>query len=319
MSQELNLSSNTLRASDYKPTFSGHETFPLRYGWLQKACEAVAGAKDGADAIHIFRDPASIARFGLGRNMVGSLRYWAVGSGVIEDLDEGGLTVSWLGDLLFGANGLDPYLEEDAALWLLHWHLTGREKLTAFYWLFNEYSGGVFSRKELVSALMKLVEAQEWPRVSETTVERDVQCLLRTYLGGRGGNEAGDSIMSELGLVRPLGNGRFSLARGSKPTLSDSIFLFSVMDYWDRRAADRATLSYEALAFNGGSPGRTFLLDENSLIERLENLDHLTSGKIVWSETAGLRQLVRRGDWTDQECRELIRADLSRETRRAAA
>ena len=25
---------------DYKPQFSGHETFPLRYGWLKKAFDA---------------------------------------------------------------------------------------------------------------------------------------------------------------------------------------------------------------------------------------------------------------------------------------
>ena len=25
---------------DYKPVFSGHETFPLRYGWLKKAFDA---------------------------------------------------------------------------------------------------------------------------------------------------------------------------------------------------------------------------------------------------------------------------------------
>lgn len=313
------MSSNTLRASDYKPTFSGHETFPLRYGWLQKAHEAVVSAKDGADAIHIFRDPASIARFGLGRNMVGSLRYWAVGSGIIDDLDANGLAVSWLGEMLFGEEGLDPFLEEDAALWLLHWQLVGRERLTAFFWLFNEYSGGVFNRKDILTALMKLADTQEWPRVSETTVERDIQCLLRTYVGGRGGNEAGDSIMSELGLIRPLGNGRFSLARGSKSTLPNSVFLLSVIDYWNRSATDRSTLSYEALAFDGGSPGRAFLLDESSLIERLENLDRLTAGKIVWSETAGLRQLVRRGDWSEGEARDLIRRDLSRETQRTAA
>ena len=27
---------------NYRPQFSGHETFPLRYGWLKKAFDQVA-------------------------------------------------------------------------------------------------------------------------------------------------------------------------------------------------------------------------------------------------------------------------------------
>ena len=30
-----------LYQSDYQPQLSGHETFPLRYGWLKKAFDAV--------------------------------------------------------------------------------------------------------------------------------------------------------------------------------------------------------------------------------------------------------------------------------------
>ena len=29
---------------EYRPRLSGHETFPLRYGWLKKAYDAVEGA-----------------------------------------------------------------------------------------------------------------------------------------------------------------------------------------------------------------------------------------------------------------------------------
>lgn len=310
---------NTLRDPNYKHTFSGHETFPLRYGWLQKAFEAVESAGDGSDAVHVFRDPASIARFGLGRNMVGSLRYWAVGAGIIEDLEPSGLGVSWLGEMLFGNDGVDAFLEEDGALWLLHWHLAGRDRLTSLFWLFNEHAGGAFTRKDIVSALMKLSENQAWQRVSEVTVDRDIQCLLRTYVGGRGGSEAGDSIISELGLVRPLGNGRFTLARGAKASLPDSVFLYAVWDYWQRSAKDRSTLSYEALAFDGGSPGRVFLLDEVSLVERLETLQALSDGVFSWSETAGLRQLVRRREMSREEIVKQVKDSLSSDSRRDAA
>lgn len=307
-----------LLEADYRPTFSGHETFPLRYGWLQKAYFAAAEAGSGSDAVHLFRDPTSIARFGVGRNMVGAMRYWATGAGILKD-SENGLEVDWLGDLLFGDGGLDPYLEEDRSLWLLHWHLASRPRLTAFYWLFNDYSGGIFTRKDVVRPLLTLADESAWPRVAETTVDRDMQCLLRTYIGGRGGNEAGDSILSELGLIRPLGQARFVIPRGQKHTLSDAVFLSALWDFWASVAPDRATLSYEAVAYQSGSPGRVFSLDEVALIERLEALERVSVGTFVWSETAGLRQIVRRKEIGRSDLLELLREDFRSPIKRVAA
>tara|TARA_R110000787_G_scaffold180697_4_gene292791 strand:+ start:3089 stop:4027 length:939 start_codon:yes stop_codon:yes gene_type:complete len=312
------LATTPLLDAEYRPTFSGHETFPLRYGWLQKAYDAVVEADSGAEAVHVFRDPSSIARFGVGRNMVGSMRYWATGAGILKEADDG-LVADWLGDLLFGESGLDPYLEEDGSLWLLHWHLASRPKLTAFYWLFNEFSGGIFTRKDVVRPLLTLAEDASWQRVAETTVDRDLQCLLRTYVGGRGESEAGESILAELGLVRPLGQSRFSIPRGQKPSLPDAVFLSALCDFWQSSAEERATLSYEAVAFQGGSPGRVFSLDEAALVERLEGLERASGGALAWSETAGLRQIVRRQELCRSDLNALLRDDFNSSVKRAAA
>lgn len=303
--------SNPLLSADYRPTFSGHETFPLRYGWLQKAFEAVDQAESGVDAVHVFRDAMSIARFGVGRNMVGSLRYWASGAGILSSETEEGLAVDWLGDLLFGKDGIDPYLEEDGSLWLLHWHLASRPRLTSFYWLFNEYAGGIFTRKDIVRPLLALAEDAGWQRVADATVDRDIQCLLRTYVGGRGENEAGDSILAELGLIRPLGQSRYSIPRGQKPSLPDSVFLLALWEFWNVNAPDRSTLSYEAVAFHGGAPGRVFSLDESALVERLEGLERSSRGALAWSETAGLRQIVRHKALARSDLINIIRDDMN--------
>ena len=34
---------------NYRPHFSGHETFPLRYGWLKKAFDRVAETEDNPE------------------------------------------------------------------------------------------------------------------------------------------------------------------------------------------------------------------------------------------------------------------------------
>lgn len=288
------MSTQELKNEQYRPSFSGHETFPLRYGWLQKAYRAVREASSPKDAIHVFRDPASIAHFGVGRNMVGAIRYWAIGAGIIDDTSEG-IVTTWLGDMLFGQDGIDPFLEEDSSLWLLHWHLAARPRLTSNYWLFNEFRGGSFARHEIVTALLTLAQECGWSRVASTTVDRDLQCLLRTYIGGRGSSDAGDSILSELGLIRPLDRQRSRLSRGNRPNLPDAVFQFCFNEFWEGFAPDQNTMSFENVAYAPRSPGKIFLLNEESIVERLERLDEMSGGLLVWSETAGLRQIIRNG------------------------
>lgn len=312
------VSARGLKSDNYRPCFSGHETFPLRYGWLQKAYEAVVDADSPKEAVHVFRDPESIARFGVGRNMVGSIRYWATAVGILTETDEG-LEVSWLGDMLFGETGTDSYLEEDASLWLLHWHLAGRARLTSAYWLFNEFQGGSFVRHDIIAALLKLAQDQAWSRVAPTTVDRDLQCLLRTYIGGRGSSEAGESILAELGLVRPMDRHRSQLSRGRKPSLPDCVFVFCLNDFWNEFSMNQNTMSFENATYAPGSPGRVFLLDEEDIVERLERLEQTSAGDVVWSETAGLRQIIRKGARPQEEQRAILRKSLTKDDLSKAA
>lgn len=298
-----------LKNDQYRPCFSGHETFPLRYGWLQKAYSAVNDAPSPKDAIHVFRDPESIARFGVGRNMVGAIRYWATGAGILCETDDG-LVTAWLGDMLFGPDGIDRYLEEDSSLWLLHWHLAARPRLTSAYWLFNEFRGGSFVRQDIVSSLLALAQECGWSRVAPTTVDRDIQCLLRTYIGGRGSSDAGDSILAELGLIRPMDKNRSRLSRGQKPNLPDAVFLFCLNEFWDNFAPAQSTMSFENTAYAPRSPGRVFLLDEEDIVERLERLEDISDGTLVWSETAGLRQIIRNGNHSEDLERKNLRDAL---------
>ena len=51
-----------------------------------------------------------------------------------------------------------------------------------------------------------------------------------------------------------------------------------------------------AIAHEPGGPGRVFLLDENDVVDRLTALNDVTGGVLRWSETAGLKQVVRDVD-----------------------
>lgn len=285
---------------NYRPQFSGHETFPLRYGWLKKAYDAVAATEDKQENKFIFLDDDAIARFGVGKNMVASMRHWGVASGVLSD-PQGAPSIrsTELGHLLLGSDGLDPYMEHPATLWLVHWNLSARPYKTTWFWAFNHYPDMTFDREYIAKGISRLAKERGWSRVSSTTIKNDVACFVRTYtaqspIGSSSNDDTFESPLTELGLIKATGKrDGFRFVRGAKTTLGDGVFLYALLNFWSAYS-NTATLSFEAIAHEPGSPGRVFLLDEDDVVDRLFSLEEITCGKLRWSETAGLKQVVRK-------------------------
>lgn len=305
---------NILLGEDYRPLFSGHETFPLRYGWLKKAADAVIERSNEDGNRAIFLDDSAITTFGVGKNMVKSMRHWSVACGIIaEEAKTGQLSLTELGQFLFNkANGADPFLEHPSSTWLLHWNLCSgyapKNLKTTWYWAFNCFNRTTFERRELVEGLLSLAEKQGWERVSHMTVQRDVECFVRSYENHLGTDSAVednlDSIFAELGLIQGE-RGKFTFMYGEKTSLTMEVFIYALLQYWDTQNKQN-TLSYESVAHNIGSPGRVFLLDEFDLAERLIALEDITNGALVWSETAGLKQVLRKKQVTQEEIFSLL-------------
>ena len=298
----------------YSPQFSGHETFPLRYGWLKKVFDRVAETEDQPENRAACWDDGAIARFGVGKNMVASMRHWAKAAGVVKEPAVNSVRTTELGRLLFGPTGLDPYMEHPATLWLIHWQLAARAEKTTWFWALNHYPAITFERDSLIKRLGRLAKDRNWSRVANTTIKNDVACFIRTYvarpLSGKTGNDdALESPLTELGLIQPVGkNDGFRFVRGPKTTLGDGVFTYALMDFWSRYS-NAATLSFEAIAHAPGGLGRVFLFDENDVADRLATLDDVTDGAVRWSETAGLKQVVRNIDTGDESALSWLRID----------
>lgn len=292
----------------YKLQFAGHETFPLRYGWLNKAYERVTHVSEteGGDTNSIFTDEGAISLFGVGKNMVLSMRHWALAAGVLQIAETGDgarLLPTPFGKLLLAET--DPYLEHPASLWLIHWHLAARPgRATTWYWAFNELNEPNIDRELLSDRLSRRIAAlresgrMKESRIADTTIRRDIECFVRTYLtrpiSGRTVQEDNlESPLSELTLLQPVGVGNaFRFRRGPKPTLPDEVFLFGLHAFWSQQLyKTRREFSVEAITHEPGSPGRVFLLDEESVAERLVSAAELTGGAIRWDESTGMRQI----------------------------
>lgn len=314
-----------LYLEDYRPQLSGHETFPLRYGWLKKAFDAVQETENNSENKTVFLNNDAIARFGVGKNMVASMRHWAAAAGVIADAPGSNLIrTTDLGRMLFGPKGLDPYMEHPATLWLIHWQLSARPEKTTWFWAFNHYPAATFDREHLVRGLDRLAKELEWARAAGTTIKNDVACFVRTYVAQQASGQAGhedalESPLTELGLIKAVGKrDGFRFVRGPKPTLGDGVFVYALIDFW-LRFSKAATLSFEAITHEPGSPGRIFLLDENDMVDRLAVLDDMTDGAFRWSETAGLKQVVRDDELSLANALRYVKKDYAGTTRQEAA
>lgn len=301
-----------LEDSRFRLQFAGHETFPLRYGWLKKAYDAIKEAEESGqrDTRTVFTDDSAIAYFGVGKNMVTSIRHWALASHVLyvpNDDDSssavGQVRRTALGRLIFESSG-DPFLERSASLWLLHWHLAATPgRATTWYWAFNELNEPTFSRDVIRTRLVRrcdeLREAGrlKHSRITESTLKGDVLCFIRSYAArpeaGRATHEDNlECPLTELGLVQPVDVGAsFQFRRGPKSTLPDEVFLYGLVQFWETLFPSRREFSVESLTHEPGSPGRVFLLDEESVAERLARLADLTNGAIHWDESTGMRQV----------------------------
>ncbi|MGA2705691.1 MAG: DUF4007 family protein [Isosphaeraceae bacterium] len=278
-------------------SFSGHETFPFRYPWLKKGFDAAL--KDG----HVFVRDDAITTLGVGKNMVRSIRHWCLAAGVLGENREGGpgLQPTELGALLLADDGLDPYIEDPATLWLVHWQIaSSRGRAATWFWSFSYFHEPEFTREALTSALYRWTQTLSGKEIAESSLKRDVEVFLRTYVPSRQsrGDVAEDSLdcpLVELGLItQPRDGHAYRFRRGAKQDLPDGILLFAVLRFWERHSPTTETLALNDLGRQPGSPGRLFKIDESSLAERLEGIERQTMGRLSYRETAGLRQLYRK-------------------------
>jgi hypothetical protein len=280
-------------------SFSGHDTFSFRYGWLKKGVDAAEG-----DPMFYGR-PDALVKLGVGKNMVRSIRHWCLATRMteerqVENSRKRAIAPSVLGRELLSDNGWDPYLEDIGSLWLLHWLLVAnRARATTWHLSFAALHDAEFTRRRLFEFVQSHAKQAE-KSVTENTLTRDISCFLRTYVPTDPTakvpiEDTLDCPLVDLALIRELDGGQsYRFVIGAKPSLPDAVFGYALVQYWREQARNRNTLSVQECLYGVGSPGQVFKLDENSLVQYVDQLQVTTDGALDLDETAGLKQIYFR-------------------------
>ena len=286
-----------LGKAKYRPKFSGHDTFPFRYAWLTK----IAHYLEEGDVKKIKEFERyklqTMSEFGVGLNMVKSMRHWSLVTKVCDKNFE----LTDFGKFVFSKKkAVDPYLEKNETLWLLHWMIASDSSLTTWFYLFNYHPSIIVNREQVTNELLQIGKFSKWKGISPNTIKRDVDCFIRTYLvSHKKGEITEDSIecpLAELGLLQQTyTKNEFELHKGPKSSLSQGIFEFALNDYWSKQ--NNQIITFEKLMYDFGSPGKVFQLDEKSLEEYLDNMGQSANKIFQFDKGAGgLRQISKIKD-----------------------
>lgn len=289
-----------------KAKFTGHDTFPLRHGWLFKAFNVIKnnGLLTTTDQNHAM---CTIAQLGVGKNMVNAIKYWSEVSKIVETkvVDRNMVqSITPMGLYLFKElGGRDPFLEDIGTIWLVHFLLNfDDEQLTAYRYFFNYSNLIYFEKTKLVEEL-----AEESVRLTGSdvgkvaTVKKDVDCFLATYAEKARNKTKRLSVdedyftspLTELNLIKEIGRGFYQCDRDERHTLPINIFMYALVRYFLFFNAEFQSrqVSFEDILSKPLSPGRIFRLSETELGRLLDESVAESHGSITWVDSLGLKQV----------------------------
>ncbi len=275
-----------------KMAFGRHETFALRYGWLSKGFQNLLKTPGILES-----DDATVV-LGVGRNMVTSIRYWLRACQMISPVDN---TPTELGNLLLTDDGFDPYLEDEATIWLLHWLLvTNSEQATSLYWFFCLFHKAEFTVQELATALTDFANDKMANRkkVSSSTLKNDAALICRMYTQSKADaraplEDALDSPFSLLGLVHHSSASKLYQSRpAARSALPLGVLGFAVCQLFEEKQLTAIPMEdFMYSRENLAAPGAVFRLSESDLVAKLERLVDFIPGVFEIRDTAGQHQL----------------------------
>lgn len=258
-------------------SFSGHESFHCKSLWLRKGYDYLL---DG----NSFTDVDAMAKLGVGKNMVASIRFW-LRAFSISKADE----ITDIATYLFDAeNGRDPFAEDLNTLWILHILLVTTRVASIYNLTFVEYQREKkeFSRDELRNFIKRKCSVPEQKNVyNENTIKKDIGVLLKNYVAPKDLKNIEDfsALLIALELIVNKETDTYSYRVTEPNEIAPEVVLFALllMSNCDK------TLSFDSLQ----QLSLTLCMPIVSLIEVIRLLEKQYPETIVFSDNSGIKNV----------------------------
>lgn len=260
-----------------KLKLQGHEKFPLREGWTSKALRIIPDMPD------VFLKKDATDMFGIGSNMVKSLRYWMRAFGLtIENASEG-TKLTEIGKIIAR---YDPYLENAFSLWIMHSCISkNKEEATTWFMYFNHCDADDLTKNEIETILLREVKKYAAGQsFSEKSLSSDVDVLLNMYSKNKEKSDPEDknvSPFSQLALIKNM-DGRYIKNHPNKKSFSEMIVLYELV----LMSKDSEGVSIEEAVHGENGLANIYNLSSVMANDYFDRLD--AAGYIHVNRTAGL-------------------------------
>lgn len=255
-----------------------HETFSIREGWIEKGIH------------YINQDSRSMSSengtrvFGLGSNMVKSLRYWMTATR-LASFKNGNARLEELGKLILEN---DPYLDDVFSLWLIHLYLVTNEyDAPVFNAIFNlNYSQ--FDKDFLLDRVPAKLLDYGYEKISAvSSLESDISVFLKSYYSEDSSNPENNMNcpLSRLNLFSCEGKRIYSQKMPSFNKLNFRIVYLSILKCVNQDDGE-ISFNIEDLYSMRNSPLHVLNLSKSAFFQYLEEMQRKNYIKL--NKTAGL-------------------------------
>jgi len=274
----------TVTAAKTRYTFSGHDSFQCRHFWLKKGFDYVKSRKS-------FHDEDAVVKLGVGKNMVAAIRFWLKAFNIVDFKDN----PTDFGANLLDDNGWDPFLEDDASLWLLHYQLVKANFASTYGLIFNELRRErlSFNRDSYLNFLKRKKDTHTDLVYNEKTAMLDFDVFIKMYQGhdinSKAIEDGFSGILSDINLLKTVGDGKnvqYQIENTERDNLPEEVLLYSILD----NQTYGYSISINSLENDYNSPGVIFALDRSSMVEKILELER-TDKNIIYTDQAGIREL----------------------------
>jgi hypothetical protein len=263
-----------------KYIFSGHDSFQCRQLWLKKGYDYVLDGKS-------FNDEDAVVQLGVGKNMVSSIRFWLKAFNIIDNKD----MPTEFGKRLFDdENGYDPFLEDEASLWLLHYHLVKNGLASIYSIIFNEFRKEklFFNKETFVNYVKRIGEGSSELSFNENTVGKDFTVFTNLYKNDTESKDVEDSfsgILSQIELLKTRDKQHY-IENTERDNLPESVVLYTILD----NPSYGNSISLNSLEFDINSPGSIFALNRSGLMNKISEIVSKFRD-VTFTDQAGIKEL----------------------------